>query len=348
MGFPLGDYIDRHAGVRHDLAQSGMGGAIALPRPTPREVRDASEARLRGRLAELVGVSAHRLFLTHGASEANALAILFLARRERGRPATCRIVRPEYPPLFDVARWAGFRLVRPERPSTLAIVSRPRNPTGELGAEDEMHALARGTRAILVDETFREFSPERSVQRWAIARLWSSGSFTKVYGADDLRVGYLVAPEAAAEAFARFYGVATDRVPPYSIAGALALLERRDRILRRVRRRVERHRRSWHRASPGVPTGGGSTVFDLGTGPDGDAFARRCLRSSVLVCPGSFFGVRRGVRVCLTRPSFPQDLAAYLEVRDRPSRARTRRITEDRSSARPDRGRTGRIGAGPR
>ncbi len=58
--------------------------------------------------------------------------------------------------------------------------------------------------------------------------------------------------------------------------------------------------------------------FDRVRTESGDDLARRCLLASVLVCPGTFFGDPGGVRLCLTRRSFPNDLEAYLRVRNGP------------------------------
>ncbi|MHB8352324.1 MAG: hypothetical protein ACYDFT_06545, partial [Thermoplasmata archaeon] len=57
-------------------------------------------------------------------------------------------------------------------------------------------------------------------------------------------------------------------------------------------------------------------------GLDGDRLTRAALRAGVLVAPGTLFGDRTGVRVCLTRRSFPKDLASYLQVRQRFLRTR--------------------------
>ncbi|HKS59167.1 MAG TPA: hypothetical protein VJS68_00120, partial [Thermoplasmata archaeon] len=69
---------------------------------------------------------------------------------------------------------------------------------------------------------------------------------------------------------------------------------------------------------PGAPSLQGPTWFDRGAGSlDGDALGRAAASKGVLVCPGSFFGDASGVRICLTRRTFPEDLDAYLKVRSR-------------------------------
>jgi len=133
MTFPLAEWIDTHANCRHNLAKSGMVGSLAPPRPSGAEMRAADDGELRRRLADDLGVDASRVFLTTGASAGNSLAVLFLARQRKGKSAgKCRVCHPEYPPLFDTARWAGFRVTESGSRTDLAVVSQPRNPEGDL------------------------------------------------------------------------------------------------------------------------------------------------------------------------------------------------------------------------
>jgi len=322
MPFPLGEWIDSHLDCRHNLSESGMHGTIPTPVPSAAEVRAADEQQLRERLASDVGVDPRRLFLTTGASQANALAMLFLGRQSAGtsRP-TCRFCPPEYPPLFDTAQWAGFRLSTGAEEAGLAVVSQPRNPEGDLWERSRLLDWASGADALLVDETFREFAQAPSVQGSGRPGLWTSGSFTKFFAGDDIRVGFLVAPEEATADFARFHGVVTNRLAPYSIAGAARALRERARARRSVLAVLRANVAAARSVFPGRRAPQAPVMFDrLDTGETGDSLAQRALASSVLVCSGSFFGDPSGVRLCLTRRSFPADLAAYLAVRSRPPR----------------------------
>jgi histidinol-phosphate/aromatic aminotransferase/cobyric acid decarboxylase-like protein len=324
MRFPLADWIDEHADCRYDLARSGMRGVVRPPAPSRRELRDAREEDLRDRLAAQLDVHPSRVFLTHGATEGNAWVTWFVTRRPHVRSLRCRVEFPEYPPLYAVAQGTGFQVVpNCPGPVDLAVVSQPRNPVGDLWTRERMTRFAEDARATLVDETFREFTPAGSTLRWGLPSVWTTGTFTKAYGGDDIRVGYVVAPEREQEAFARFHGLVSDETPVYSVASALATLAARDRILRVVRSVVGRNRTLWARAAPRGPRIAGATVFDTEIPTDGDTFARRCLRSSVLVCSGSFFGDPSGVRLCLTRRTFPRDLGQYLAVRATAGGSRT-------------------------
>jgi histidinol-phosphate/aromatic aminotransferase/cobyric acid decarboxylase-like protein len=314
MRFPLADWIDAHPDCRYNLGQSGMIGSITRPSLTREESRATDPGELAEELGRSLGVARDRIALTHGATEANAWVALFLARNARST-GRCRVRWPEYPSLFEIAGWAGLRPDDRDLPADLAVVSRPRNPEGDLWSPDRLLEWADGARHLLVDETFREFAPCASVARLSRRRLWTTGSFTKFYAGDDLRVGFAVAPEAEAAEFARFVGLASDELPPASVAGALAALRHRREIARWVFAVIERNRGALRRALPGCPVPASPVCFDRTVGETGAELARRALRASVLVCPGEYFGDPAGVRLGLTRRSFPRDLAVYLEVR---------------------------------
>ena len=315
MKFPLADWIDSHPHCRHNLAHSGMRGIIDPPVPTARELRSADPRELRRRLAELLRTDPSCVFLTHGATEANSAVLQFLAH---GDPQArgCRVRRPEYPPLLDTARWAGFRLTERAGPVPLALTSQPRNPEGDLWERDRLVRFAESAGALLVDETFREFAGTPSVSEIGDAEVWRTGSFTKFYAADPLRVGWAVAPPAPASAFARYHGLLYNDLPDHSVAAAEVALRDRERFRREVLSVLSRNRDAWLARFPTSPAPAGPVAFDRGIPADAEAFVRRCLRASVLVCPGRYFEDPGGVRICLTRRSFPRDLDAYLRVRD--------------------------------
>ncbi len=328
MAFPLKDWIELHSGAPHHLARSGMQGTLRTVDEALRQPEAPDAEGLRTEVAAVLGVAARRVFLTHGATEGNTAVLFFLAgrlRRTGARTPRFRAPVPEYPPLVDAATLAGLRRVSPETTADVAVFSCPNNPTGRVGSRTEREDLLDGVTAALADETFREFGPAASLARAGTPRLWTTGTFTKVYGADALRVGYVVAPEEARREFAAFHGVLLDELPPASVAGARAILAHRRAILDEVQSRFRRNRQALGRAVPGVPSLDAPVWFDRGSGGlDGDRLQRRLIRAGILVCSGAFFGDPTGVRVCLTQPSFPADLAAYLHVRDAGPAARAR------------------------
>ena len=314
MKFPLADWIDDHPDCRHNLAHSGMQGSIAPPAPTARDVRAADPRALRRRLAELLATDASCVFLTHGATEANGAVLQYLAHGSASS-RTCRVQRPEYPPLLDAARWAGYELTPEDGPVDLALISQPRNPEGDLWARDRLLRWIEGARAVLVDETFREFADAPSRGDLRRPGVWRTGSFTKFYAADSIRVGFAVAPSEEVPGFARFHGLWLNGLPDHSVAGAEVALRDRERFRRAVGAILGRNRAAWKARLPGVAVPAGPVAFDRALPEGADAFTDRCLGRSVLVCPGRLFEDPGGVRICLTRRSFPQDLDAYLRVR---------------------------------
>lgn len=326
-----------------------MVGSIRHPYPSPRDVRAADPEALRELLAKQLDVDPRRVFLTHGASESNAATLQYIARAQPNGFPRCRIRFPEYPPLVDYAGWCGLRPTESSNPAAVAVVSQPRNPEGDLWSPDRLLRWSDGADQLLLDETFREFSGTPSQLTLGRKGVWVSGTLTKFYAGDDVRVGFLVVPDEVRERFARFHGLATDTLAEYSVAAALRILHDRDRLRRQVMAILAPNRAAWSSMLPGTSVPRGPVGFDRDIAPDGDALARRCLSASVLVCPGRFFGEVGGVRLGMTRRSFPADLRAYLRVRERlrtvsRSRSRSRRPAR---SARPLPGRGGRANAGP-
>jgi histidinol-phosphate/aromatic aminotransferase/cobyric acid decarboxylase-like protein len=318
MSFPLGRWIDSHAGAAHNLGASGMVGSLRTVPMALKRLPEADPALLQHRLARLLGVPDEALFLTHGASEGNAVVLHYLAgelRRERGRTPRLRVERPEYPPIPDTGAVAGFEIVAGGSPADASALSAPRNPLGTPVGDGELDELAEGTTAILVDETFREFTDRPSSAGRRRPGLWVTGTFTKAYGADAIRVGYIAAPPESVAPFERYHGLVTDRVPTHSVSAALALLRDRAKILSEARGILRRNERALRIERPELPPLGAPVWLDRGV--DGDRLARRALRAGVLVSPGSFFGSPNSVRIGLTRRTFPEDLAAYLAVRRR-------------------------------
>ncbi len=315
MKFPLADWIDEHADCRFNLGESGMGPAVRPVTPSAAEVRAADPTELRRELAEGLRVDPARVFLTHGGTEANAWVLHYLALHAPTPSPTVRIRWPEYPPLVDVARTVGFRPVTRSARPLLALLSNPRNPEGYRLSPSELFQWSDGARSLMVDETFREFARSPSIPDGRRG-LWRTGSFTKFFGGDDLRVGFLVAPEEEVAAYARYHGLVSDTLGRETIAGALATWRGRESIRRRVEAILGPNRRVWRRAFPRARELAASVYFDRPVRPSGRALAERALRRSVLVCPGDLFGDPGGVRIGLTRRTFPRDLARYLEVRD--------------------------------
>lgn len=308
-------WIDDHADLRHHLARSGMIGSLDTVPPIFAHPRRGDVGELRRRLGERVGVAPKRLFLTHGATEGNAIALHYLARkyrRRRSRAPTYRVDRPEYPQFSEVAEVAGFRRAPARSPADIALASDPNNPTGRGSDRARRRDRFADIRSGVIDETFRELSAHPSAAA-DLPGFFLTGTFTKSYGADAVRVGWVVSPEAEQESFARYHGLLADEIAPHSVDVAESLLDHHDEVLGEARGIFRRNEVALRR-SLGVGNLLDAPVWFDRT-PDGDALAQTAANSGVLVCPGRYFGVRQGVRLCLTRRSFPVDLEAYVRVR---------------------------------
>ncbi|MHB1434828.1 MAG: aminotransferase class I/II-fold pyridoxal phosphate-dependent enzyme [Thermoplasmata archaeon] len=323
----LFQWLQRHGRVRHNLSMSGMAGTVRLPKVSSRDVDRATTPILRERIGALLGVDPPRVFLTHGATEGNSLTLFYLARSgrwERGSAGRVRAWMPEYLPLWEAARAAGFRPASARGTARLAVVSNPRNPEGALWGRREMESRTDGVRAVLIDETFREFTEAPSLAALGRRGWWCTGTFTKVYGGDALRVGWVVTPPEEAERFRRWHALLTDSIAPGSLAGAIGCLDERDRLLREVRGRLGRYRSLLVRHRPEAVGLAAPVFFDRMPGVDTLRLALQALQRSILVAPGAYFGDPGGVRICLTRRQFPADFAAYLRFREAEPRGRSR------------------------
>ena len=98
MKFPLADWIDDHDGCQHNLGASGMRGSIHRPAPARGRRGRTDASALIEAVGRSVGVDAARVFLTHGATEANAWVTFYLARSHGAAARSCRVRFPEYLP----------------------------------------------------------------------------------------------------------------------------------------------------------------------------------------------------------------------------------------------------------
>jgi histidinol-phosphate/aromatic aminotransferase/cobyric acid decarboxylase-like protein len=235
-------------------------------------------------LAAAIGVDRHRLLLTNGGAEAIALVA-------RAHPVG-RIDEPE----FSLYR-EHLAAVRPEGPRWM---SDPHNPTGRLAGPDE--------RAAVRDEAFYGLATGR----------WSRhdpdtivvGSLTKVFACPGLRIGYVLAPDAAgADAVRRLRpawslnGLAAAVVPellataelPGWAAGIAAL--RADLVAL-----LERHGL--------VPEPSDANYVWV---PEAPGLRDRLWPHGVLVRSGASFGFPDAVRVAVPPPDGLARLAAALE-----------------------------------
>lgn len=333
--FPLADWIDAHEELPYQLGASGMKHQLRTTREHlalgPRSAPD--DVALREEVAARLAVEPPRLFLTHGASEANALVVAFVAlqvERSAPGPPTVRCPRPEYPPLVEATRLCGYREV-PGGSADLLVRSEPNNPTGYRLGLPELERRFAECRRWLVDETFREFTDARSIAARRSERTYVTGTLTKAFGADAVRLGWVVVPPEDRERFATFHGIMTDEIPDPSVGLARDLLADASAILGETRGIFQRNRELLAARLPDLGELDGPVAFDRPGVPDTEALCRAALERGVLTSPGRFFDDPTGVRLGLTRPSFAAALEAYLAVRSEFAPAPTRGPTRTES-----------------
>jgi aspartate/methionine/tyrosine aminotransferase len=344
MRFPLADWIDDHGSCRYHFGSSGMVGSVRPPGPRPADLRDAIPRTLEKLLGVVHRVDPARVFLHPGATAANSSVAFFLGRRPGSSAPRCRVLYPEYPSLYQAAELAGFRLTERAEEAELAVVSQPRNPEGDLWEWSRFVGWAEGARHVLVDETFREFAGRPSVSTRNRPRCWVTGSFTKYYGGDDLRVGYVIVPEEELSSYARFHGVVHDELPSRSIAGAIACLRHGARLRQQVADLLHANRAALRRYLPDLAEPAAPLCFDRVPHTSGTVVAELGLRRSILVSPGAMFGDPSGVRICLTRRTFPRDIAEYARFR---RELETKPVTPRREASTRRTGRPRRAGRDP-
>ncbi|MDQ3932932.1 MAG: Rv2231c family pyridoxal phosphate-dependent protein CobC [Actinomycetota bacterium] len=138
-----------------------------------------------------------------------AEAFWLLAATLRPRLAAC--VHPSFTEPEAALHAHGHRVVRVFRDrddtwsldpasvpaeADLVVLGRPDNPTGALDPVDQVAALVRPGRTVVVDESFAEFLPDDGATlaaRRDLPGLVVIRSLTKLWGLPGLRVGYLLA-----------------------------------------------------------------------------------------------------------------------------------------------------------
>lgn len=154
-------------------------------------------------LGEHHGINADQILVTAGGADAFTLLM-----RSFPGAKTC-IVHPQFTEPEQAARVAGHTvsrvLLRPDEgfridPSRipnnadLVIIGNPTNPTGVLYSADELRALVKPGRTLVIDEAFMDFVLDtESLIAKDMTGIVVVRSATKLWGIPGLRAGYLVA-----------------------------------------------------------------------------------------------------------------------------------------------------------
>jgi len=294
-------------GVRAAALEDAMRAALADPGyPDDRAAREA--------LAGRHGRDPGEVLPLNGGCE----AFWLMAHALRPRVAAC--VHPSFAEPEAALRACGAQVVHvardprdwsfdpaavPER-AELVVLGHPNNPTGALDRPDDLLALLRPGRLVVIDESFMDFVPEPAPSLAGDARdgLVVVRSLTKLWGLAGMRAGYLLAPPALVAQLA-------GQRQPWSVnAVALAALDtcaRDDETPQRVSAEVAIARAELVGALstlPDVRVWPGDANFLLLEVPDGERVVADLRQAGIAVRPaGSFPGLGPGhLRVAVRRP----------------------------------------------
>jgi aspartate/methionine/tyrosine aminotransferase len=201
------------------------------------------------------------------------------------------------------------------RRTRVIMVTNPNNPTGSVLTEEEMEAVVRAARRvgawIVSDEVYRgaEVRGGTSPTFWGrYDKVIVTAGLSKAFGMPGLRIGWVVAPEKLVARLCRYRDYTT--LTPTLVSDRLAsnamrpkrreeLLARTRAIIRRNLPRVEKWIRSHDDILDHVTPQAGAIALVRYRLPIGSTalFDRLRTRHSVLITPGSHFGIGRYIRI---------------------------------------------------
>ena len=184
-----------HAALDHSAAYPDAGPARAAVAAAHR--RDPSEVLLTAGAAEAFPLVARALHPRRAVVVHPSFTEPEAALRAAGHPVTRLLLRAE----------DGYRLDPAAVPADadLVVLGNPTNPTSVLHPAEDLAALARPGRVLLVDEAFADTvpgEPESLAGRPDLPGVLVVRSLTKTWGLAGLRVGYALGPTPLIDALA--------------------------------------------------------------------------------------------------------------------------------------------------
>lgn len=242
--------------------------------------RDADQLGLRAAAAGLYGVPQDQILPVAGAQAAIQLY------PRLGQPGRARVLGPTYnehagslsaqgwqvQTVFDPADLAG---------ADLAVVVNPNNPDGRHWTGADLRALAQKVGRLIVDESFADPVPERSVA----AHAGQNGmivlrSFGKFWGLAGVRLGFVLASQDDVAQIAGLSGPWAVSGPACAI-GAAALADRDWQAATIARLCAEAQRLDAMAGAAGWTLVGGTALFRTYATPDAEAAQDHLARAQI-------------------------------------------------------------------
>ncbi|MGC8497686.1 MAG: pyridoxal phosphate-dependent aminotransferase [Thermoplasmata archaeon] len=307
--FDTGKWISSHPG-KYNLSQSGMGGRINLEKYFKSGSME-DESVLKETIASLHNEDPENLVITHGATEALFLSLYHL--NVNGHRDYVTYI-PEYEPLIKDPPALGMR----EKDGDVFVFSNTNNPTG---TEIE---YPKNYRVYVVDDTFLQFYRNLDSVRYP-ENTYRINTFTKLYGGDEVRVGWIVAPDKkeAAE-INSLKGIFTEQVSRHNIHIANSILKDQDEILKFVRNEMSKNityiknnmgKLKFYRNLE--PVTGTVTFMDYSSYIEQDSVSvsEYLYKNQISIVPGTIFGVEGPyLRVCYTREDFMNSFELFKDA----------------------------------
>ncbi|AFZ69931.1 aspartate/tyrosine/aromatic aminotransferase [Caldisphaera lagunensis DSM 15908] len=307
--FEIGKYLEQHK-VKYNLSNSGMSDVIDISKYF-KGVSIISEEDLKKEIAEVNGDKAENVVITHGATEAFFLTAYYLYNKGLKK---AKFPLPEYELIRKIPEALGMEIGEGD----IYMLSNPNNPTGQI------MELEPDYKAYIVDETFMEFYRNLDKSSYP-ENTFRINTFTKFYGGDELRVGYIITPSKEdAEKIDNFRGILTDRVSRYNMSVAYKILKDRENIRKTVREiqkiklDILLNKRDKLEFFKGrIPVLGTISFMDYSnyTKIDSKELTEKLIDKSILVVPSSYFGINGPyMRVCYSSKNFEEGYGKLKEA----------------------------------
>ncbi len=180
MNFSSNIYNGTDLSALEAFLSSRMGVVRSYPEP--------SAASLELMIAHDCGISPDEVLVTSGAVD--AIYLIAQAYRHEG---TCQILQPTFREYEDACHVFGFQ---EREDGALCWLCNPNNPSGQVLSADEVMAIAKRHRLLIVDQSYEDYTtaplptPAQTVKHGNIILLHS---MTKRYAVPGLRLGYVTA-----------------------------------------------------------------------------------------------------------------------------------------------------------
>lgn len=278
------EWLDLSTGINaapYPVRPPGPGAAVWRDLPDADAAHRAAEAaRIAYRAAPEAAVLA-----TPGAQGA-IQALPGLLKDEAGAQPLVAILGPTYAEharAFSAAGWWVEPVREPEAAegAAAAVVVNPNNPDGRAFGPEELLNLAARVGRLIVDESFMDETPERSLAgACAGERLVVLRSLGKFYGLAGLRLGFAITGPDLAARLAEALGPWPVSGPALHF-GAEALLDRNWAEATRGRLGANRPRLRDLGASAGLAPQGGTGLFQSFLTPEGWSGAAAGLQAAL-------------------------------------------------------------------